>query len=194
MATNNYTGWQDLKTFQFKEIISELMETKEYSTAKMIISESGLGKTNSVNIFKKTKTQHTYVITIGDTYNLMVLLQEVMEALGLKVYYGKNSKHRCLRDISKRLIEISESGGKPIIILDEAENSKLPMLKAYKQLYDYTKDHSALVLIGTDQLIAALNRRSTLQSIPQFRRRFKAGTRYVSGINKARDFKPFFDL
>ena len=45
-----------------------------------------------------------------------------------------------------------------------------------------------------DQLIAAMNKRSESQSIPQLRRRFKAGTRFITSFNKGRDLKPFFDL
>jgi hypothetical protein len=189
-----YTGWQTIQTFQSKQILSELIDAKENGLAKMIISDTGIGKTYSINLFKKTKQDHTYVITVGDSFSLLVLLQEIMIALGMKIYIGRNSKHRCLRDIIIRLKEICEAGGKPIIILDEAENSKLPMLKSYKQLYDHVNEICSLVLIGTDQLFTAINRRNTMTSVPQLRRRFKAGTRLISPINKSRDFRPFFDM
>jgi len=189
-----YTGWQDIPTLQSKEIISELMECKDHCRAAMIISETGLGKTNAIRLFKLAKPKHTYVITVGDTYTLTSMLQELMEKLGLVVYGGKNSKYICLRDISKKLNELGQQGETPLIIIDEAENSKINMLKACKQLYDAVIQNCSIVLIGTNQLITVMNKKSESQSIPQLRRRFKAGTRYISPINKARDFKPFFDL
>jgi DNA transposition AAA+ family ATPase len=194
MTNLKYDGWQDIKTIQSKEILNELIESKENASSKMIISDSGIGKTNTIRLFKKAMPKNTHVITVGDTYSLIILLQEVMISLELTPFNGRNSKHIALRDISKRVVEISKEGGKPIIILDEAENSKVNMLKAYKQLYDAINGLCGFVLIGTDQLIDAMNKRSSSISMPQLRRRFKAGTRLVSSISKARDFTPFFEL
>src|SRR5262249_41914078 len=143
---------------------------------------------------KSSRPSDTFVITIGDTFSLLILLQEILLALGVKPPSGKNSKYSCLKYIIARLLEIKEEGGKPMIILDEAENSKLPMLKAYKQLYDHVHEKCALVLIGTDQLLFAIEKKSLTTSIPQLRRRLKAGTKLISPLNKARDFRPFFSL
>ena len=188
-----YNGWQNFATIQFKEIISELVDAKEESKAIMLIAGTGLGKTNAIKKFKEKNPKHTYVITLGQSYSLITLLNEIQRALGIKEYHGKNSRHIILRDIISKLVEIGQQGGHPIIALDEAENASVNVLKAIKQLYDGVIEYCSIVLIGTDQLIAALNKKSSGQSIPQLNRRFKAGTRFVTEFNKAKDMKPFFD-
>ncbi|MGQ0739092.1 MAG: AAA family ATPase [Bacteroidota bacterium] len=194
MSTAKYNGWQNLPTIQSKEILTELLEAKEDKKALMLIADTGVGKSNSIKMFQQKKPKHTYVITLGDTYGLIAVLNELQLLLGLPVFSGKNSKHSSLRQISKELNRLAEDGADPIIILDEAENAKIQTLKAIKQLYDAVADNCSIVMIGTHQLTDALNRKSFGQSIPQLRRRFKAGTRLITAFNKAKDMKPFFDL
>jgi DNA transposition AAA+ family ATPase len=196
MATKfTYTGWKDLPTLQSKEILNELMECKEYARAAMIISNTGIGKTHTLRLFKKNKPENTYLVTMGDTYNLLTTMNALLEQLGLSTMVGKNAKHYALKNIGKRIAEISKEADEvPVVIIDEAENCKLNTLKAFKELYDIIIPYCSMVLIGTDQLIDAMEKRGVSMSVPQLKRRFKAGTRYVSAINKARDFKKFFEL
>jgi type II secretory pathway predicted ATPase ExeA len=195
MQPKDYKGWQDLPTRQSKEILNDLNSAKEEPMALMLIADTGLGKTKTIQLFKKTKPRNTFVVTVGDTFNLLTTLHGIMLQMGLRPIHGNSAKHVCINRISEKLEEIVSNGGDvPVIIIDEAENSKLNMLKAYKQLYDFVIDKCSLVLIGTDQLIHQINKQSVSMSIPQLKRRFKAGTRKISPLNKARDFKPFFDL
>lgn len=189
-----YEGWKQVATPQFKEIIAELVEAKEESRSLMLIANTGLGKSNAIKQFQAKKPKNTFVITIGDSHNLRAIIEEIMNQLGLEMRTGHSAKHSNLTDISYRLNEIAADNGFPVIIFDEAENAKISTLKAIKEIYDAVSDHCGIVLIGTDQLIDQLNRKSKGQSIPQLRRRFKAGTRYIALFNKAKDMKPFFDL
>jgi len=197
--SQNY--WQDIQTLQSKEIISELIEAKENRRALLIISDTGLGKTNSIKIFAKKMPRNTYVITVGDSFKLEDIVNEIIASLGMEIperrerfgYRAVGIKIK-LDQIKKKIGEIVEGGGEPIIILDEAENLKPSVLKMIKELYDAIIDDCSIVMIGTDQIMdAILNRKhKNRQSVPQLYRRFKAGIRYVSPINKARDFVPFF--
>lgn len=189
-----YNGWQNLGTIQFKEIINELVEAKQEQKNLMIIADTGLGKSNAIKAFAAKNTKHTYVFTLGDSYNLMVLLNKILTVFGFNARQWKNAKHESLIRIAARLNEIAEQGGKPVIILDEAENAKVPTLKAIKELYDAVAGNCSIVLIGTEQLITQLNKKSSNQSIPQLRRRFKAGTRHITAFNKAKDMKLFFEM
>jgi DNA transposition AAA+ family ATPase len=188
-----YNGWQNFPTIQFKEIINELVEAKEEQKNLMIIADTGLGKSNAIKAFSAKNPKHTYVFTLGDSYNLMVLLNEVLAVFGLNTHLWKNAKNKSLRKISEKLNEIADEGGHPIFILDEAENARVPVLKAIKEIYDAVAGKCSIVLIGTTQLIEQLNKKATGQSLPQLRRRFKAGTRYITQFNKAKDMKPFFE-
>lgn len=196
MTTTSYSGWQELQTLQSKEMLSELLDAKEHQRAKLLISDTGLGKTKSIDIFRRTKPENTYVITVGDSYKLIHVVDEILQRLGVsyrnqKVFtiYDKLALIRETLDRMRRT-----KGCKPIIILDEAENLKPAVLKMIKELYDAIHDYCAIVLIGTEQILdAILNRKNkNRQSVPQLWRRFKAGTRYISPLNRARDFKPFY--
>ena len=188
-----YSGWQNFPTIQFKEIISELVEAKEEQKNLMIIADTGYGKSNAIKAFATKSPKNTYVFTLGDSYNLMVLLNKILAAFDLNTRAWKNAKFQSLSRIAERLNEMADQGAKPIIILDEAENARLPVLKAVKELYDAIVGKCSIVLIGTDQLIKQLNKKGTNQSIPQLRRRFKAGTRFITPFNKSKDMKPFFE-
>jgi len=192
MATK-FTGWQNIRTIQSTEILTELLEAKNEYRVLTIICDTGLGKTYNVDLFAERNKKQVYKVTVGDTHNLMYVLQELMEQLGMRAWQGKNSRYRCLRDITTKLIELNEMGVHPVVILDEMENAKNPLLKALKQLYDAVVNKCSLVLIGTHQLIDILEKKSRWQSIPQLKRRLKAGTRYITPLNKAKHFKPFFD-
>src|SRR4051812_20071001 len=85
----NKIEWAQLPTLQSKEILSELMEACEEPMAKMIIAETGLGKTNAINLFKERNKQNTYVVTLGESYKRNDLLDEICELIGAKSYYGR---------------------------------------------------------------------------------------------------------
>lgn len=196
---STYIGWQDLQTLQTKEILSELSESKDNCRASLIISSTGLGKTNTVKLFAKRNPANTYVITVGDSYRLTDIVTDLMKMLGIgkdhKGYAMPAAQKRMrLMQIAERLKQIREEGGSPMLILDESENMKMSTLKMIKELYDAIIEFCSITLIGTDQIIdAMIHPNSKKQSVPQVYRRFKAGIRYIAPIKKSRDFKPFFE-
>lgn len=197
MSKKQYTGWATVQTIQSKEILSELIEAKERQLAKLIISDTGLGKTNTIQLFQKVKPEHTYVITVGDSFKLIHVLDEILIALGIRHAVGKGmTAYEKLALIEEKLegMKKVDRKCKPMFVLDEAENLKPQTLKMIKELYDAIHTYCAIVLIGTDQILdAILNRKhKNRQSVPQLWRRFKAGTRVITPLKKARDFIPFF--
>lgn len=191
-----YNGWQNFPTIQFKEIISELIDAKEEPKALMLIADTGYGKSNAIKAFNLKKPKNVFVFTLGDSYNLVSLLNEVCMALGIQAYSisTRNFKYLAIRKISQKLNEMAAAGPLPVMIFDEAENAKIPTFKSIKELYDAIIENCSIVLIGTYQLLDQLNKKSSNQSVPQLRRRFKAGTRYITPFNKAKDMKPFFEM
>lgn len=189
-----YEGWQNIQTLQFKQIISNLEDAKEYQLARLLISQTGLGKTHAIQIFQRKHGDTIHVITVGDSFKLVHLVDELMNSLGLKYPSRKLMINEKLKMISDKFRQLRSAGIKPVIIFDEAENLKPSVLKTIKELYDAIHKHCAIVLIGTDQILdSILNRRNkNRQSVPQLWRRFKAGMRNISPLNKARDFAPFF--
>lgn len=200
MTPLKYTGWQPVKTIQSKEILAELIEARENQVAKLIISDTGLGKTNTIKLFKATKPDHTYVITVGDSFKINDVLDEILIQMGLykeskQWELAARIRHK-LSEIASALKEINKKGERPIIIIDEAENFKPNSLRMMKELYDYIIESCSIVLIGTEQILDTIfnRRRRNRTGVPQLWRRFKAGTRHITPLDKARDFAPFFKL
>lgn len=191
--------WKILQTIQHKEILATLNQAKQNPRAFLIINDTGAGKTTAIDVFTKVKAKHTYRITVGDSYKI----EDIVNELGAKVGVDQTQFNKRMRvfglknrldNISDRLMDIRHNGGFPVIILDEAENLKPNVLRTIKELYDAIIKNCSIVMIGTEQIVESmLNKRNRNRiAVPQVYRRFKAGIRHVSPINKSRDFAPFY--
>jgi DNA transposition AAA+ family ATPase len=185
---------------QFKEMFNALELSKGEGKTAMIIAPTGYTKTFSIDKFCQQYPEHTYRVTVSSLYKLPDIINELTELVG--VDYGSitgriqaySLKVR-MDAIVKKLIEVNEAGGNPIIIFDEGENLEIAVLKMLKALYDALKDYCSIVLIGTEQLLTKLLnlKKRNRDAIPQLYSRFKMGQISLSPIVKHRDFKPFFD-
>ena len=191
-----YNGWQNLPTEQSKDIWYELKSAKQSQKALLLISDTGLGKSNTIKQFAIKNKAHTYTVVVGDSYKLSDVVDAILFELGVHQFEYRTGVRGKLSLIAKKLQEVKAISGKPVIILDEAENLKPSVLKMIKELYDSVIEHSSIVMIGTAQILETIHnkRKRNRQSVPQLWRRFKAGVRYISPLEKARDFTPFFDL
>lgn len=181
--------WSTVETAQFTTMIPALESAKKNSIVSVLITRTGMGKTYIIDKFCHINPAHTYRITVSSLHKLPDVLNDIMEQLGIVA--GKSNASKMKACINK-FKEIKRNGGEPCVIIDEAENLELAVLKMLKGLYDGIKDYAALILIGTDQLISSLTklRKHDKRGIPQFYRRVKAGIKY---INSEKNFKPFFD-
>lgn len=193
--------WQLEPTRQFQEIITTLVECKTDCKTAMIIAATGLGKTNAVDTFVKKNPLHTYRITVNSLYKLMDLINELCDKIGVDNITLTSGRIReqslkvRMDKISAKLIEIRHAGGEPILIIDEGENMEMHVLRAIKGLFDIIKGNCSIVLCGTPRLLNNMlnttgRKRNTL---PELYRRFKAGLKIITVLNKSVDFKPFFD-
>lgn len=191
------TYWQLVQTPQFLQIAGALQEAKRNSTTAVIVDESGFGKTYAVDRFCLKHPTDTFRITVSGQHNLFDMITELCDVMNLETvsynYYRSHdfTKVKRVSRIVNKLIELKDEGREPIIIIDEAENLRLPVLQMLKYLYDGVKGSAAIVLIGTDQLLAKLEklRSKNKEGMPQFYRRFKAGIVQIVG---GKNFEPFF--
>lgn len=181
--------WAIVQTKEFEKMIHELRVAKTESKVITIINDTGLGKTYAVEKFCQVHPQHTYKITVNGLHKVRDILSELAGMLGVPTRYTPIDT---LWAIAKRLKDLKMMGHQPLIIIDEAENLKLPVIQMLKGLYDYITGYASIVMIGTGQLIDSLNRmaRSNRNGAPQFYRRIKAGIKIIPVFN---DFKPFFE-
>ena len=184
--------WPHIDTPQYKEIDLELREALATSATRVLICESGAGKTYTVERFKKEFPNRVFVVTCHKFDRVNDLIDKMGEAIGREVI--GNTVSRRLSFINVWLYSQGRyDGQKPMIIFDEAENLTLTTIQALKAMYDTIKWSCATVLIGTDQLILTLEKlkRKNKPGIPQFYRRFNAGIRYIAPLD--RDFHAFLD-
>jgi hypothetical protein len=183
--------WDLVETPQYVQIYTELLDARSSGRVKMLIGETGCGKTYTINRFIIENPVDSYRITVSSLHNLNNIINELCDLLNLSVTSSRVSN---LKKIAHKFCNIRLDGGNPILILDEMENLRIPALKMLKALYDAIRDYCPIVLIGTSQLSNKLDFLSEkdVEGIPQFARRFKAGRRDILPINK-RSFAPFLD-
>lgn len=185
--------WTFQQTDQFDSIYTELLDAKVNGNVKLIIGDTGIGKTYSLNRFKTDFPQNTYVVTVSILSNLNHILQDLGAALGVNLTVKRGAHN--MNKIVNKLRQLKEAGRQPIVIIDESENLGLYALKAMKGFYDGIKSHCPIVLIGTTQLLTRLEKLKDHDEngIPQLYRRFKAGIRRIDPINKDLMFDLFFE-
>lgn len=175
--------WPVVPTSQFRQIIAAMQDAKYNSQSRMIIGETGSGKTYTIQKFVRQNPQYTYVVTANALHTIKDLINELCSVLRLE---EKRSKAANLKAIAEKLTQVRKNGGRPVIIFDEAENLKQAALAMLKSLYDAVGRNAGIVLIGTDQLVEKLDRlrRRNKEGMPQFYRRFKAGVRVLPEVDR----------
>jgi DNA transposition AAA+ family ATPase len=182
--------WEIKSTPQFLAIIAALQDSKAYPKAYMLIGGTGDGKTFSTDRFVNQHPVNTFRITVSAHHKIGDIINAICELAGSPTSGNTFEKERRL---ARRLAEIRRAGGEPVIIIDEAENLKVPVLQLLKSLYDRVIPFCSLVLIGTPELLAKLNKAVSkgTSGMPQFLRRWKAGIRILPGVDAS--FKQFLD-
>lgn len=184
--------WPVQPTDQFVTIIQALEVAKANSTSGMLIGPTGCGKTLATDLFCKRHPTHTYRITVSRLHTLPYILEKLLELLG---QHEKGRAANKMERIINHLQQLKYQGEKVIIIIDEAENLRAQVFGMVKAMYDGIVNHASIMLIGTTELTDKMERlnKKNKDGMPQFCRRFKAGTVYLSPIEKHKDFNRFFD-
>jgi DNA transposition AAA+ family ATPase len=182
--------WEHVHTPQYKAIIAHLEESRTLSRNRILIGDTGCGKTYAIKRYVMTNPQDTYLITISTLHTLHTLIEDIMNSIGLEPCGIPVTR---LRNIAHRLSMFQLEGRKPLIIIDECENMKNSAFGVIKSLYDQLEGVCPIVLIGTSQIESKIENMLKLNKVglPQFYRRFKAGMRYLPPVDKT--FRIFLD-
>lgn len=92
--------WKTIPTSQMKGILATLEESKEFGYTRVIIGETGCGKTYFADKFVSKNPKENFKITVGSMDNISDLLDKILDVLKLK--HGK-SKSKKMGDIIKNL-------------------------------------------------------------------------------------------
>lgn len=185
--------WKHEDTPQYLQLHTELYDAKVSGRVRVLIAKTRHGKTYTVNRFLKEVPKDTYRITVSSLYRLKDIVNELCDLLGCDVSGSYVSR---MKRIAKVLNDKKLAGGHPNVIIDEAENMTVPVLRMCKALYDVVKDACSLTFVGTPQFILKIEamKEKNVEGMPQFYARLKAGIRDVADILKERDFAPFLSL
>lgn len=184
--------WPTIITPQLEEITAHLEEAKEAGTSGMLICQTGAGKSYIIERFERAFPLHTYRITVSDAHSPSVIVDELIEKMCLG---GKGRNADKIGRIAIQLEKLKLEGFNPQIVIDEGENMHAPQLRRMKSIFDRCAPHASIIIIGTPELTRKLDTlvKKERDGIPQFCRRFKAGTRTIVEINKQEHFDLFFE-
>lgn len=182
-----------INTNQYVEIISKIDEAHHNNYLNTIIGKTGCGKSYSVERYASLNPLDTIVVTINSTDDSQSIMQEIADKLSIELPFHRS---RRLRRLVDQIIKLTQEGRKPVIILDEAENTKLTGLRVYKALYDLlvATEYCGLALIATPELLNTLDKAIAkgAHGMSQLKRRILAGLTILEEV-KTNDFDEFFD-
>lgn len=189
------TYWNLVKTIQFKKSINAMIDAQNKDIVKTVVGQSGCGKTYSSNsYYDKNRSNNVYKIKVSSLHELRDVIHDICTELGIEPKKGKVSN---LRLITAKMQELHDSGLKPLLIVDEAENLRLPVLGLFKAIYDAIVDTKlcGLVLTGTPELLDKIDKmaRKNKDGVKQFARRIKAGIVRLDDIDASKDYAEFID-
>ncbi|MDB4157941.1 ATP-binding protein [bacterium] len=182
--------WKNRATPQLTQMIAILEEAKQHAYTRLIIGETGSGKSHTLELYAKKNPSSVFFVKVGSEDTLNILLDKVAKVLRVPLRRHKSQK---IRDISMTLESLYLQGKTPQLIFDESEYLKVSALCSIKEFYDYLDKHCSIVLIGTNQLTDQIDklRRKDARGIPQLYRRIKFGVRRLPSIDKT--FKQFLN-
>lgn len=175
--------WKIITTPQMLQTFEVLQDARDNAATRVIIGETGCGKSLVLSLFKKKHPTDVFSVVVGSEDNLNDLLNKVCRTLRVPIRGSKSSK---IREISRALEFCKHGGGKPILVFDECEYMKTAALCSIKEFYDYLHKVCSITLIGTEQLKDSIERlkKRDAKGIPQLYRRIKFGFRTLRPINR----------
>lgn len=176
--------WKMRQTPQMVQTIEILDDARNNAVTRVIIGETGCGKSSTLRLFKKQHPADVFSVVVGSEDTLTDLLFKVCSALKVPVKGSKSSK---IREIARNLESLRLNGRKPMLVFDECEYMKPAALCSIKEFYDYLDKKCSITLIGTEQLKENINRlrNRDAKGIPQLYRRIKYGFRQLRPINRS---------
>lgn len=187
------TFWKVEPTPQFVTAIAALERAHLNCTArmggvKMIIGEIGSGKTTAIDQYCKANPTTTFRITINDYDTIHDILNEIARQLDIDLPTMKGAR---LRKIGAEFRTRALRGERNMLIIDEAENTKLAGIRMYKAVYDMIKGYASFAIAGTPHLTEMIDRlaHKNISGVPQFKSRMKANMIVLPSID--RQYKNF---
>lgn len=133
------TEWKTAITSDYKRITGICRHAQENTISKAISFSPGTGKTWALREYANSNPQ-VYYIECEEYWNKKIFLQKLSSVMGL------NNAMLNVGEMVEEIIEFLNSKDKPLVIIDEADKLKDPVINLYKTFYNKTL--SGFILCG----------------------------------------------
>jgi len=158
-----------LQTTNFSTINRVCKQALRFSSMTAIIAETGYGKTNALEYFAQQNERVIY-ICMKKAMTSRVMYNEILKAAGWKNIYRESSLFNIIESIAYYL---SESTGKKLLIIDEANHISNINLIHLHDLRDATQNISGIIIAGPKQFQQKMEYLESINKygVPEFMRR-----------------------
>ena len=134
-----------METRDYKILASILEDAQNHSNVFAITGDSGSGKSFALRRFAETN-KRVYLLQCAEFWDKRFLLSELLASI------GKDSSGMTVPSMMTEAISALKVQDKPLLILDEADKLKNPVLELFITLYNLLEDRCGIVLVATDHL------------------------------------------
>lgn len=133
------TEWKTAHTSDFKKITGICRHAQEMTISKAISFSPGTGKTWALREYANNNPA-VYYIECEEYWNKKIFLQKLCSVMGI------NNAMLNVAEMVEEIIDFLNSKDKPLVIIDEADKLKDPVINLYKTFYNKTL--SGFILCG----------------------------------------------
>jgi len=174
------SGWQTAETPDYKKIHSVCRICQTRSLSKAISAAPGTGKTYALKEFAASFPE-VYYIECDEYWTKRVFLNALREAMGL---IDSNYEGGSIYDMVDDIIKFLNKKQLPLVIIDEFDKLKDPVMNFFKTFYN--KTHSAFVLAGAPYFQKRIIKGARLQKQTYQEIFSRIGSEFV-GLNGVND-------
>lgn len=151
------SGWQTAETSDFKRIHEICTICQNKSISRALSAAPGTGKTYALKEFASSYPEVFY-IECDEYWSKRVFLNSLREAMGLieANYEGGN-----IYEMTDEIIRFLNKKQSPLVIIDEFDKLKDPVMNFFKTFYN--KTHSGFLLAGAPYLQKRIIKGARLQ-------------------------------
>lgn len=170
----------------YLNIFGFLQECRENSEARIVDGAPGTGKSYTCKQYTLRHAQTTFMVTCAGDLNEKRFMIEMAKAVCGNIYSHNQwvlmNRPGLRREVTIKLANISN----PLLIIDEAENLQDGSYGAIKAIYDELEGRCGFVLVGANDYIRTLEKKSSKwydrSCVPQVYSRFRANPLKLESI------------
>ena len=145
------TQWQIVKTSAYERMTFLLTEAQRDSLVLGVTGFAGCGKTEAVKNYSQVH-RSVYHLCCSEYWTMRTFITKLLKSLGMSQTGGTTS------DQMDAIVERLQETDTPLIVLDEADKLKDPVLYFFISLYNQLEGQCGIVLCATDYLQKRIER------------------------------------